>query len=29
MTAAMMGDEVSINLFATDLILDAGALGDG
>jgi hypothetical protein len=28
-TAAMMGDEVSINLFTTDLILDAGALGDG
>lgn len=28
-TAAMMGDEVSIDLFATDFILEAGALGDG
>ena len=28
-TAAMMGDEVSFNLFATDLVFDAGALGDG
>jgi hypothetical protein len=29
MTAAMMGDELSIDLFATDFILDAGALSDG
>ncbi|KQI72409.1 hypothetical protein AN191_08180 [Loktanella sp. 5RATIMAR09] len=28
-TAAMIGDEVSINLFATDLMIDAGAFGDG
>lgn len=28
-TAAMMGDELSISLFATDLIGEAGVLGDG
>ena len=29
LTAALIGDEVSISLFETDLMLDAGALSDG
>jgi hypothetical protein len=29
LTATLIGDEVSISLFSTDLILDAGALSDG
>lgn len=29
LTAAMIGDEVSISLFSADLMLGGGALGDG
>lgn len=29
LTATVLGDEVSISLFSADLVLDAGALGDG
>ena len=29
LTATLIGDEVSISLFSTDLMLDAGALSDG
>jgi len=29
LTASFIGDEVSISLFSTDLMFDAGALGDG
>lgn len=29
LTASLLGDEVSISLFSDDLMLDAGAFGDG